>query len=343
MEDAVSGHTARLRRLDPRDLRAADAWERFARGEEVRGGIRADILLSWHRCRDDYGVDPQRERAQAAPDASQPADGVVVAAELGAAAVSIAADVEAIGGIVSVADGTGRVLSAWGEKHAIARARDQNLGPWFGWAEPSTGTTGIGLALESTGPVRVAGAEHWCSPFHDWSCNAVAVRDPATNDAVGVIAVSAWRKTLPETTMPPLVQAVRRVERRLHERLDAIAPRSPRRREAPTRIAGTHAGRMIVVPADEILLAEFVDGIVWLQTDRNRVRALARNLVELEQRLDSDRFVRISRQVLVNGDRVREVTRSRKRGVWIGLDGADVLLPVSRRRVAELRHVLHLS
>jgi DNA-binding LytR/AlgR family response regulator len=40
---------------------------------------------------------------------------------------------------------------------------------------------------------------------------------------------------------------------------------------------------------------------------------------------------------------VREVTRSRKRGVWIGLDGADVLLPVSRRRVAAVRQVLNLS
>ena len=340
----MSGHTAHVRRLNPRDRLAADAWERFARGEEVRGGVRADILLTWHRCRDDYGVDPQRERAEAAPDdAPHRADGVVVAAELGAAAVSIASDVEAIGGIVSVADGTGRVLSAWGEKRAIARARDQNLGPWFGWAEPSTGTTGIGLALESPGPVRVVGAEHWCSPFHDWSCSAIAVRDPATNDAVGVIAVSAWRKPLPETALPPLVQAVRRVERRLHDRLDALTARSNRRREAPTRIAATRAGRMIVVPAHEILLAEFVEGIVWLQTDRDRVRALARNLIELQQRLGGERFVRISRQVLVNADRVREVTRSRKRGVWIGLDGADVLLPVSRRRVAELRGVLNLS
>lgn len=331
-----------MRRLDPRDRLAADAWERFARGEEVRGGVRADILLSWHRCRDDYGVDPQRERAQIAPDGAQPADGSVVAAELGAAAVSIASDVEALGGLVSVADGTGRVLSAWGEKRAIARAREQNLGPWFGWSEASTGTTGIGLALESPGPVRVAGAEHWCSPFQDWSCNAVAVRDPATNDAVGVIAVSAFRKALPETTLGPLVQAVRGVERRLHERLDGSRTPAPRR-NAPTRVAATHAGRMIVVFAHEILLAEFADGIVWLQTDGSRVRALARNLVELEQRLRSQRFLRISRQILVNADRVREVTRSRKRGVWIGLDGADVLLPVSRRRVPELRRVLNLS
>jgi DNA-binding LytR/AlgR family response regulator len=90
-------------------------------------------------------------------------------------------------------------------------------------------------------------------------------------------------------------------------------------------------------------MAEFVDGVVWLQTDGERVRAVARNLIELEQRLDPTQFIRISRQVLVNVDRVREVTRSRRRGVWVGLDAADVLLPVSRRRVPELRRALNLS
>jgi DNA-binding LytR/AlgR family response regulator len=340
----VSGRTSHLRRLDARDRLAADAWERFVRGEEVRGGVRADILLSWHRCRDDYRVDPEREAAQVAPDGPQPVDGVVVAAELGAAAVAMAPDVEAIGGLVSVADGTGRVLSAWGEKRAIALAREQNLGPWFGWSEPSTGTTGIALALENAGAVRVMGAEHWCAGFQDWSCNAVAVRDPATSEAVGVIAVSAWRRTLPESTLAPLVHAVRSVERRLHERLGDRGATTPRRRgKAPRRIAATRAGRTLVVVADEIRVAEFVDGVVWLQTDRERVRAVARNLVELEQRLDPEQFIRISRQVLVNLDHVREVTRSRRHGVWVGLDTADLLLPVSRRRVPELRRVLNLS
>ncbi|MCW2975083.1 MAG: putative helix-turn-helix, Fis-type [Actinomycetia bacterium] len=342
----MSGHAAsHLNRLDARDRQAADAWERFARGEAVRGGVRADILLSWHRSRDDYRVNPSRESAPVAADGPQSTDGVVVAAELGAAAIEIAADVEAIGGVVSVADGTGRVLSAWGERRAVARARDQNLGPWFGWSESATGTTGIGLALESRGPVGVVGAEHWCSVFQDWSCNAVAVRDPATNESVGVIAISAWRRTLPETTLAPLVQAVHRVERRLHERLpQAQRPVAPRRAaSAPARIAATHAGRMIVVLAHEIQLAEFVEGVVWLQTERGRVRAIARNLLELEQKLDGAPFVRISRQVLVNADCVREVTRSRSRGVWIGLDGGDVLLPVSRRRVPELRQALNVS
>jgi sigma-54 dependent transcriptional regulator, acetoin dehydrogenase operon transcriptional activator AcoR len=338
---------AHAHRLDVRDRLAADAWERFVRGEEVRDGVRADILLSWHRSRDDYRVDPARDSAPvAAADAAPSSDASVVAAELGAAAMELAPAAEAIGGIVSVADDTGRVLSAWGEHAALMRAREQNLRPWFEWSEAETGTTGIGLALASSGPVGVTRAEHWCSTFQDWSCNAVAVRDPATREAVGVIAVSAWHIELPEASMAPLVRAVHRVERRLHERLASAAPAAPavpmRRGASPCRVAATYAGKLVVVQAHEILKAEFEDGVVWLQTDRARVRAVARNLVELEARLAGGPFVRISRQVLVNGDRVREVTRSRRSGVWILLDDVDVLLPVSRRRVPELRRALNV-
>jgi transcriptional regulator of acetoin/glycerol metabolism len=334
------------RRLDARDRLAADAWERFVRGEEVRGGVRADILLSWHRSRDDYRVDPARQHAPlAAEDGAQSADSSVVAAELGAAAMELAPDAEAIGGIVSVADDTGRILSAWGEHAALMRAKEQNLRPWFEWSEAETGTTGIGLALESPGPIGVTRAEHWCSTFQDWSCNAVAVRDPLSREAVGVIAVSAWHRDIPDTSIAPLVRAVHRVERRLHERLEqripALRVRS-RAGTAPTRIAATYAGKLIVVLAHEISKAEFTDGVVWLQTDRGRVRAVARNLVELEERLAGGQFLRISRQVLVNGDRVREVTRSRRSGVWILLDGTDVLLPVSRRRIPQLRRALNV-
>jgi hypothetical protein len=335
-----------VRRLDDRDRLAVDAWERFVRGEEVRGGVRADILLSWHRSRDDYRVDPAREQAPlAADDGAQSADASVVAAELGAAAMELAADAKAIGGIVSVADDTGRVLSAWGEHAALVRAKEQNLRPWFEWSESETGTTGIGLALESSGPVGVTRAEHWCSSFQDWSCNAVAVRDPLSREAVGVIAVSAWHTDLPDSSIAPLVRAVHRVERRLHERLPPSSPALPARPRpgaAATRIAATYAGALIVVLAHEIAKAEFIDGVVWLQTDRGRVRAVARNLTELEDRLGAGPFLRISRQVLVNSDRVREVTRSRRSGVWILLDGTDVLLPVSRRRVPELRRALNV-
>ena len=338
--------TLHVRRLDARDRVAADAWERFVRGEELRGGVRADILLSWHRSRDDYRVDPARQHAPLAAEAdASSADSSVVAAELGAAAAGLAADAEAIGGIVSVADDQGRVLSAWGERAALMRAKEQNLRPWFEWSEAETGTTGIGLALETSGPAWVTRSEHWCSTFQDWSCNAVAVRDPLSREPIGVIAVSRWHADLPEGSIAQLVRAVYRVERRLHERLKQRTPAPPVRSGAatsPTRIAGTYAGKLIVLLAHEIAKAEFTDGVVWLQTDRGRVRAAARNLMELEERLGGGQFLRISRQVIVNADRVREVTRSRRSGVWILLDGTEVLLPVSRRRVPELRRVLNV-
>ncbi len=40
---------------------------RFVAGEEVKAGVRPEVLQSWYRCRDTYGVDPARERAPSSP------------------------------------------------------------------------------------------------------------------------------------------------------------------------------------------------------------------------------------------------------------------------------------
>lgn len=43
-------------------------------------------------------------------------------------------------------------------------AEDSNLSPWCAWPEWASGANGMGTALESHGPVVVAGPEHWCIP-----------------------------------------------------------------------------------------------------------------------------------------------------------------------------------
>ncbi len=208
----------RRRRIDEAERLTAAAWERFAAGEEVVDGVRPEILLSWQRCRDEYAVDPGKDRAPPAERSSLGAEESVVAAELGAAAMSITNDVLAIGGVVAVADGNGRILAAWGDETALAHGRTQNLGPAFAWTEAATGTTGVGTALASHDPVAIRWHEHWCSAFHDWSCAAVAVRDPMSDAAAGVIDVSVWNRPLPAAVVGWLTKAVAGVEERLHQR-----------------------------------------------------------------------------------------------------------------------------
>lgn len=331
-------------RLAESDRLAARAWEAFAAGDDVARGVRPEILESWSRCRDDFLIEPTRERALAAdPVPPLAPEESVVAAELGAAAMSIAPEIQQLGGIVVVADGHGRMLSAWGDECAERRGREQNLGPLYSWAEPSTGTTGVGTALLTRGPVAVKRFEHWCATFHDWSCAAVAVRGP-DGRPVGVVGVSLWGRQLPASSSAWLGKAAGAVERRLVRRAacgrrePGTVPVVPAPRVVG-RVVGVRGGRTVIVPVEEVDVATLDGGLVWLETTDGRLRAAAGGLEQLEHQLAATGFLRVSRTALVNLHRVRELAPAAGGGIRVVTDGGHELA-VSRRRVAELRTAL---
>jgi sigma-54 dependent transcriptional regulator, acetoin dehydrogenase operon transcriptional activator AcoR len=183
-------------RPDPTTVFAA--WERFVGGDDHVPGVRPEVAISWHRCREQYRVDPHLTEAPlAVAERDHTPEHDVVFAELGFRAAAVAHEVGGAGGVVTVADGTGRVLAEWGDPATRARAHEANLAPWFCWSEGSCGTNGMGTALEAHGPVLVRGAEHWARAFHSWVCAGVAVRDVVTREPIAVLNISCWRSELP--------------------------------------------------------------------------------------------------------------------------------------------------
>ena len=174
------------------------AWERFVRGEDQVPGVRPEVAISWHRCREQYRVDPHLTRAPVAvAEVDHTPEHDVVFAELGFRSAAVAHEVGNLGGVVTVADATGRILAEWGDQATLARATDSSLAPWFCWSEGAAGTNGMGTALEAHGPVLVRGPEHWCQAFHNWVCAGVAVRDVVTREPIAVLNISCWRSHLP--------------------------------------------------------------------------------------------------------------------------------------------------
>ncbi|MEU1695560.1 DNA-binding protein [Streptomyces hirsutus] len=195
------------------------AWERFVQGEDQVPGVRPLVAISWHRCREQYRVDPHLTEAPvavAAPDRTPEHD--VVFAELGFRAASVAHEVGNLGGVVTVADATGRILAEWGDQATLARAGDSHLAPWFCWSERAVGTNGMGTALEAHGPVPIRGAEHWCQAFHDWVCAGIAVRDVVTREPIAVLSICCWRSPLPASAESWLANAVTMTQHPLKRR-----------------------------------------------------------------------------------------------------------------------------
>jgi hypothetical protein len=207
--------TARRHRISDAERYQAvtAARERFLAGDDRVRGVRPEVATSWYRCREQYHVDPTLSKAPPASAqdesfAEHTLEHEIVFAQLGGAAASIASEVESVGGVVTVTDGTGRILTVQGDKVTLGRARDSNMAPWSCWSEWATGTNGMGTALEEPGPVLISGPEHWCTGFHEWVCAGVAVRDAVTRDPVAVLDVSTWRANLPAQAAGWLSKAV---------------------------------------------------------------------------------------------------------------------------------------
>lgn len=219
---------------------------RFAAGAGSLEGVRPDIIRSWARCRDSFDVDPHLALAPPADDGrTRCLEREVMLTELGGMAAAL--EPELATGVVTVVDEGGRLVGAWGASlRAVAEA---HLAPMYTWSEASSGTNGMGTALQSRGLTAVRGPEHWCEGFHGLDCLGVPIIDPVTQVATAAVNISAPVGRLPANG-PALLQGVAdRMLSKLHAvartravtLLDAF-DRAPSRGSRPVLALDTGAG-----------------------------------------------------------------------------------------------------
>jgi two-component system LytT family response regulator len=122
---------------------------------------------------------------------------------------------------------------------------------------------------------------------------------------------------------------------RLAALLDGIMPERP---QGVGRLIVREVGQMIVVATRDVDWIEGADYYAKLHVG-NKVHMLRETLSSLEQRLDSRRFMRISRSAIVNLTRVRAV-EAHLRGEGIVVLGDNARLKVTRSRREELERKL---
>ncbi|MFJ9831707.1 LytTR family transcriptional regulator DNA-binding domain-containing protein [Streptomyces sp. NPDC101169] len=241
---------------DPGGGSVLAAWERFVRGEDHVPGVRPLVAISWHRCREQYRVDPYLTEAPVAvAEFGHAPEHDVVFAELGFRAASVAHEVGSPGCVVTVTDAAGRILAEWGDQATLAKAGGCNLAPWFCWSECAVGTNGMGTALEAHGPVPIRGAEHWCRAFHDWFCAGMAVRDVVTTEPIAVLTICCWRCELPASAESWLAKAVTMTQHPLKRRArdsgaELVAAYTQARGRSSAALAALDTGGKVVIADD---------------------------------------------------------------------------------------------
>jgi hypothetical protein len=112
--------------------------------------------------------------------------------------------------------------------------------------------------------------------------------------------------------------------------------------DIPVRVVGIHERQLIILSPHEIRYAAADRHVVWLITDRGRVRAADHGIDNIERALGSSGFLRVHRSYLVNLHRIREVGQGISKGtltVSTQHHGYEAI-PVARRHMPRLRAAL---
>ncbi len=249
-----------------------EAWRRaVSDGAEVLpslGGVRAPVLASWARALD-HGVAPGLARAPLPLDGSA-LDAVRAGADwlshADLAVNSLVSGASLEGHILALFDANARMLAATGDPGALEGLADINFRPGALWSEEAVGTNGPGTALALARAFHIVGAEHFCQRWHAWHCAAVPIRDPLTQEVIGVLDLSGFR----DRAHPHSLSLASAIAAALEQRL---ATREAERRVTLLRRFSTLIAQY---PADAIVVVDRAGEIIASSAQAERlVRRLA--------------------------------------------------------------------
>ena len=289
--------------------------------------LRQEIQDSWRRCAM-TGITPATDEVPFTPDF--PNDSRLTRAA-GPVVDRLAEQLAGSPVTVLLADNNALIVDRRaGVRGLMAKLDSASVAPGFGYAEESTGTNGIGTALEERRLFSVKGGEHYRESLQNLVCVGKPIVHPIGGRVEGILDITAAVRDA-NCLMAPLVEAaVREIEQRLYEMasrderalLEGFLRTSRRGSSAVVTLSGdlvmsNPAASRLLQPADHTLLwnwaclrlgsrDEFV-GEVPL-SDATKVTAKARRLGE------ANRTVGIILELRTKADRTTHRTPTRPKG-----------------------------
>jgi hypothetical protein len=138
----------------------------------------------------------------------------------------------------ALTDSSGRLVWTAHTDVTRRRAEQMNFVPGGRWDEASVGTNALAVALRTGQAASIYTAEHFCHAMHGWACYSAPIRDPATDDLLGVISLSTtWDRA------NPLALGATRALGRL---VTSTLPLHRRQSETPLRLSVLGAARVVL-------------------------------------------------------------------------------------------------
>nr|WP_275899658.1 sigma-54-dependent Fis family transcriptional regulator [Bacillus piscicola] len=151
--------------------------------------VRVEVLESWKRCQQ-YGVDPLQKQTLIKVREDKLKEQINQSALYNASLPIIENFSKQIAGtnhLITLGDQEGKIICLKGETPILDKAEQMNFVIGADWSEKSAGSNAIGTSLASRKPIQILSSEHYCQGVHPWVCSSAPIRDPRTNNILGII------------------------------------------------------------------------------------------------------------------------------------------------------------
>lgn len=271
-EELVAGNTGDRRLLDVREL-VRESWRR-----SLANAVDAELM-------------PTLDLRGDALEAYRRAHPLSGAREM-IRSLLIPGDLDEAGVVVAVGDAAGRLLWVEGDGGIRSQVGDMGFVAGANWSEAAIGTSAPGTALAIGAGVQINGPEHFNRFVQPWSCTAAPVRDPETQQILGVIDVTGDAQAVTPQAQLLVDATARAVESellvaRLRER--AASASVPSSRSTRPRIEGTDARATLrVLGRERALLDVESDGTATVTPLGSRHAEILLMLITHRQGLTAD-------------------------------------------------------
>jgi transcriptional regulator of acetoin/glycerol metabolism len=177
-----------------------------------------EILRSWTRCLDDFGLDPGSRHETAClseAELGERRERLTNLLEISKVEMNnLFQQVAYSGYAIILSDAEGVVLHQVSDPELSGRVCSRGLRPGAQWAEPYEGTNGIGTCLYEQKPIVIHRTEHFLTRNIELTCSAAPIFDPQ-GALVGVLDISGCSTMAQQHSQVLVHMASQMIENRL--------------------------------------------------------------------------------------------------------------------------------
>lgn len=193
-------------------------WERFILDNHTPNGIRTEILKSWKRCKA-HDVNPFQKQSPVLMDSNKLME-LQIQSELYNASQPIIdrlyQDIKGTGHLIVLSDHSGRIIYLRGDSKIENQAQNMNFIPGADWSEKTAGSNAIGTSIITGQSIQILSHEHYCNGVHPWVCSASPIRDPLTQEILGVVDLTGTNHLIQPHSLSVVQSIANLVEQRLY-------------------------------------------------------------------------------------------------------------------------------